>query len=282
MDEQEKLETQQQAEEKKKNWWHPPFYEGLKAVLDPSEDHFRFQDEYRLSKESLRIDVMITKKGEAFPVNHEIAELFKGHNLVEYKPHNDSLGLSDYERGCGYAHLYAAFRNIPRPDITITFAATMHPRKLINYLKKERDLIVRDKGKGVYYIDGDCFPVQIVVCKQNDNLILRSLHDSLEPAELAAALQAFEAARPGVKNVYTERLIMANLESFREVAKMYPDLKERFIEIAEEDGWLEERDMRTAIEMAERMLAKGMSHEDVADITKLSIGKISKLQPMPT
>ena len=36
------------------------------------------------------------------------------------------------------------------------------------------------------------------------------------------------------------------------------------------------------LEMAERMLAKGMSPEDVSEITKLSIGKIKNLQPMPS
>ena len=281
MDEQEKLETQEQTEDKKKNWWHPPFYEGLKAVLDPSEEHFRFQDEYRLSKESLRIDVTVTKKRESFPINHIIAEFFKEYNLIEYKPHNDSFGLCDYERGFGYAHLYAAFRDILRSDITITFAVTMYPRKLIYYLKSERDLKVHDKGKGVYYVEGDSFPVQIIVCKQNDNLILRSLHDSLEPAELAAALQAFEAVRPGVKNVYTERLIMANLDSFREVAKMYPALKERFIEIAEEDGWLEEwgekRDIKTAIEIAKTLLTFGDPVEKVAKATRLPLETVRGL-----
>ena len=136
LDKHENIEEKEQIEDKKKNWWHPPFYEALKAIIDPSEEYFKFQDEYRLSKESLRIDVTVTKKEEVSPINHVIAELFKRHNLVEYKPHNDSFSLSDYEKGFGYAHLYAAFTDVPISDITITFAVTMYPSNLINYLKK--------------------------------------------------------------------------------------------------------------------------------------------------
>ena len=48
---------------------------------------------------------------------------------------------------------------------------------------------------------------------------------------------------------------------------MYPALKERFIEIAEEDGWLKEwgekRDMKTATEIARNLLALGSNRQTV-------------------
>jgi len=69
---------------KLKHWWHAPFFQGLIAVLDPKEEYFNFNDEHRLSKDALRIDVVVSAKNGVIPQNHAISKIFRKHNLFEY------------------------------------------------------------------------------------------------------------------------------------------------------------------------------------------------------
>jgi len=264
-----------QQEDKLKHWWHPPFYQGLIAVLDPTEEALGFQDEHRLSKESLRIDVVVTAKSEVVPANHVLAEQFKGHNLFEYKAHNDTLTVQDYTASIGKGHLYSAFCNVPLDDITVTFVLHKHPRNVIHYLKNVRKFMVEDKENGLFHVSGDVFPVQILVSKKDDNVILRNLHDNLTPAEIVETINAFEKLRPGEKNVYVERIILANLSAYKEALEMYPTLKEAFFEL-EREGWfddLKQKAVSREINRELREVARGLKLNNVplniiADTTK--------------
>ena len=271
LDDQEKQEQQTQ-EEKLKNWWHPPFYQGLIAVLDPTEEYLSFQDEHRLSKEALRIDVIVSANNGTIPKKHDVAKIFKKYNLFEYKAHNDSLTIEDYTASIGKGHLYSAFEKVALSDITITFAVNKYPRNVINYLKNVRNFEVTDNENGLSSVCGDVFPVQILICKKDDNIILRNLHDNLTPAEVYETIHAFEQLRPGEKNVYVERIILSNWNAYKEASRMYPTLKERFLEI-EEEGWLEERDL----ERAKDMLLDGESPEKVSKWLRLSLDKVKAL-----
>ena len=46
------------------------------------------------------------------------------------------------------------------------------------------------------------------------------------------------------RDIYLACIIESNWEIFRKVMKMIPELKERFLEAGEEDGWFSERDMK--------------------------------------
>lgn len=152
------------------------------------------------------------------------------------------LAVEDYIASIGKGHLYAAFEKIPLSDITIAFAVNKYPRNVIMYLKDVRKFIVTDNGNGLYSICGDVFPVQILLCKKDDNIILKNLHDRLTPTEVVETIRAFEKLRPGEKNVYIERIILANWNAYKEASKMYPTWKECVLEI-EKEGWFVERDI---------------------------------------
>jgi len=254
----------QPKEDKIKHWWHPPFYQGLIAVLDPTEEALGFQDEHRLSKESLRIDVVVTPKNGTIPENHVLSKKFKGYNLFEYKAHNDVLTVEDYTACIGKGHLYSAFNKVSLDDITIIFVINKHPRNVIHYLKEVRKFAVDNEVDGLFHVQGDVFPVQILVSKKDDNIILRNLHDDLTPTEVFETINAFEKLRPGEKNVYVERIILANWNAYKEASKMYPTLKERFLEV-EKEGWLDEWGRKRDIEKAKKLILRGYSVEDVAD-----------------
>jgi hypothetical protein len=45
-----------------KIYWHEAFYEALQLELHRYKDFLEFQNEHRLSKEALRVDVSVIKK----------------------------------------------------------------------------------------------------------------------------------------------------------------------------------------------------------------------------
>ena len=71
-----------------KLYWHNAFTEALKAEFKESRNILNFTDEYMLSKESLKIDMVIEKDKNA-RVHKNIGEIFKGHNLFEFKSETD-------------------------------------------------------------------------------------------------------------------------------------------------------------------------------------------------
>ena len=280
LDEHEKQE-QQTEEQKLRNWWHPAFYQATIAILDPTEEFLGFQDEYRLSREALRIDVIVTANNGTIPQNHALAQIFKKYNLFEYKAHNDSLTVSDYIASIGKGHLYSAFKDVPMSDITISFVLNKYPRNVINYLNDVRKFTVTQKDEhGLIYVHGDVFPVQILVCKKDDNIILKNMHDKLTPTEVFETIKAFEKLRPGEKNVYIERIISANLNAYREATKMYPTIKECIVEL-EKEGFFDDihqaRHQARDIETAKKMLQLDIPAEKIAEAMELPLEMVKTL-----
>jgi len=281
LDEHENLEQQTQEEQKLRQWWHPAFVQGLIAVLDPKEESLGFQDEFRLSKEALRIDVIVTANNGTIPENHAMAQIFNKHNLFEYKAHNDSLTISDYIASIGKGHIYSAFKDIPISDITISFVLTKNPRTVLNYLKDVRKFTVAQKDENsLIYVHGDVFPVQILVCKKDDNIILKNMHDKLTPKEVYETIKVFEKIRSGEKNVYVDRIISANWDAYKEASEMYPTLKERVVEL-EKEGWFDEihkaRDQARDIEKAKKMLQLDIPAEKIAVAMELPLEMVKSL-----
>ena len=58
---------------------------------------------------------------------------------------------------------------------------------------------------------------------------------------------------------------------------MYPALKERFIEIAEEDGWLDEKISKELEKVAINFLRLGRPVEEVAEATTLPLETVKGL-----
>ena len=50
--------------------------------------------------------------------------------------------------------------------MTITFVSYKYPMKLMSHLRKERGYLIIEAEKGIYYIQGDYIPIQIIVAPQ--------------------------------------------------------------------------------------------------------------------
>jgi hypothetical protein len=163
-------------------------------------------------------------------------------------------------------------------DITITIVVTKYPQKLVKFLKNERSLQIEYQGNGIFYVVGDIYPVQIVETKKlsDNNLFLKNLRNNLTVVEMKTILHALEDA--GVtdkRDAYLTCIIESNLDIFREVSQMSPEFKTRFLEIAEEDGWLKERDIEKLKKVAIYFLRLGRPVEEVAEATELPLETIN-------
>jgi len=237
---------------KDKVFWHGSFFEGLQLDLHQYRESLSYDKEHELAKEFLIVDVVVIKKTKDVKIDKDIGQILKGHNLVEFKSEKDSFSVRDYNKVLGYAQLYSSFENVPISDITLTIALTMYPKALENYLKTEMNQMIQAKGNGIYYIQGEKFPVQILENKNlsKENLFLRNLRSNLTAEDAAATAQAYanlKVVEP--KNAYLDGIIKANPSAFKEAMFMSAEAREIIMTTAEEIGWLKERDIETARKM---------------------------------
>jgi len=253
--------------------WHDAFFEALQLEFHKHKDSLQFIQNHPLSKEALEMDVLVIKKEKGAVINKNIGKIFRDYNVFEYKGEKTSLPDRDYNKVVAYALLYSSFTPIPVSDITVSFSVTVHPRDLLKYLQDERGFTVEEAGCGIYYIRGDAFPVQILESKllpPDENVFLRNLRSNLSKEEVIKTTKAYTELKPfEKKNVYLDRLIQANQIIFEEAVCMSEEVKQLFFRVAEKGKWFEERDKKTSIEIAIRMLRRNRPIEEVVEDTGL-------------
>ena len=236
-------ETQQKKELLQ---WHPAFYAGLQIDFAEEAKYLEFENEHMLGSKPMQIDVLIIKKESARQIRKNIGQIFRTHNIVEYKSPEDSLTVDDFYKVFGYACFYKSDTEradkIKAGDITVSLVCSRYPRGLLRHLIKERQYQVEPHGAGIYYICGAMFPVQVVVTKQlleGENLWLCNLTNDLGRDDRAwKLLRVYEKHRTetlyqAVMNV----IVRANEERFK-VSGMCEALeelmKDRIEELREE------------------------------------------------
>jgi len=286
-------------EEHGKIYWHDAHHEALQLELYEYEDVLEFVKEHELSKEALRMDTLIIKKVKDVQIKKNIGQIFRGHNVCEFKSEKDNFDYWDYQKVMGYAHMYAAFEKVPMTDITVSISLTIFPRDLVKSLENDHGYTIVDNGNGIYYLHGMEIPVQILESKNlsaDENLFLRNLRSNVTSEDMRKIMQTYNEHRFfDRRNVFLDRISSANKQSYKEAVSMLTEsMREIFLEGADEYGWLDARDKRieekaaqkAAQAFAQRMLLRGFSIEDVAEDTELSVGAVieiaNQLQELPT
>ena len=104
--------------------WHPGFYGAAELEFLSNKGDLEFQREFNLSKEPLRMDLLIIKKLSDIRIKNEIGHIFRRFNVVEYKNPDDALSIDDYYKTVGYACLYKGLGEtvdqIPADELTIS------------------------------------------------------------------------------------------------------------------------------------------------------------------
>ena len=171
--------------------WHPGFYGGLELELKDYKDYLKFESEYYLSKEPLKIDMLIIEKISDVKIDNQICHIFKKHNIIEYKSPTDGLTIDDYYKTLGYAYLYKGLGKtvdeIPLNELTVTLVRDKYPDKLIKTITKYGGS-VNNVYPGIYYISGLVnTPSQIVVTSELDSKlhsVLKLLSDNVQKRDL--------------------------------------------------------------------------------------------------
>ncbi|MCL1918566.1 MAG: 3-isopropylmalate dehydrogenase [Peptococcaceae bacterium] len=279
--------------------WYDAFFEAIQLELREYKDSLIFEDEHQLSKEALIMDVLIIKKAKDVQIDKNIGRIFRTHNIFEYKSETDSLSISDYHKVLAYGLLYSSFEQVPLSDITISFAFTKHPRELVKYLKNERNLIIEDKNNGLYYIQGDIVPIQLIERKKlskEDNLFLKNLGSQLSAEDILNTICVYRKQTPFIeKNAYLNRILEANKMTLKEAFKMRTTFEilweaaeeagrivdfEKMVEARVEERFEERVEVRVekqAKEIAKKLLLSGESIQKVSELTNLPLETVKAL-----
>jgi hypothetical protein len=159
--------------------WHPGFYGAAELELVRNKEELEFEREYNLSKEPLRVDLLIVKKRENVEIENEIGRIFKKFNVLEYKSPDDGMTIDDYFKTVGYACLYKGLGEtvnaVPAEELTVSLFRETYPREMMEALEK-LGAVIEEKFPGIYYVSEiGPFNTQVVVTGQ----LSRESHSSL-------------------------------------------------------------------------------------------------------
>jgi hypothetical protein len=254
--------------------WHPAFVQAVRLELEQYKDILEFIPEFQLTSEPLRIDLAVIKKLKNIPIEKNIAAIFRSENLLEYKSPDDHVSIADFYKVYGYACLYASLNAVPITEITISFVESRKPKKLLKHLKEVRNYRVEEKSAGIYLVEGDIIPIQIIDSRElsgEENLWLKGLSRDLEIGAAVNILKAGrEKAKGGALGAYMEVILNANAGVFMEVGKMR-DGSLTFDDVLVELGLTAKWKAEGREEVARNALAKGLPLETIEEITGLDI-----------
>ena len=283
--------------------WHPAFVEALQLELEDYRDHLEFFPEYQLSSEPLKIDCVVIKKAKGVEIKKNIAAIFRGVNIVEYKSPGDYVSVSDFYKVYGYACLYAYLNKTQITDMTISFVESRNPRRLLAHLRKIRGYTVEESQKGIYTVSGDILPIQIIDSRwleAEENLWLRGLGRGLNTAMVVSVVNAAALKPKDTRlDAYIDVVFRANNEVLEELIRMSNSAKtlEEVLEstgiFAKRDAMAEERAKERAVELAvelaeareearalaiaKKMVEAGYPLETVVSMTSLEPEKVQEL-----
>jgi hypothetical protein len=209
--------------------WHPAFYAAAGLELHENIEELEFKPEYSLSKEPIRIDLLIQKDG-AGAIKNEIGHILRKYNVIEYKSPLDGMSIDDFAKTLGYALLYKGYGEtvdkVPMRELTISMFRAGHPGKLFAALRREGYEIIK-KYPGIYYVTNNLpIPAQIVVINEltpETHSSLRILTDQADIEDVKRFLtQAGKMKEPGERNnidAVLQASVAANYELYENVRR---------------------------------------------------------------
>ena len=211
--------------------WHPAFYGAAELELQENINELEIIPEYNLSKEPIRIDLLITKnKNKATSIKNEIGHIMRTYNIIEYKSPDDGMTVDDFYKTLGYACLYKGYgesvNQIPIDEITISLFREVYPREMFKELEKS-GLEISEQYPGIYYVTGNIpVPAQVIVTSRlspENHSSLRILSVNADKADVErflryARLLSNQGDRNNVDAVL-QASVSANFELYEEVRR---------------------------------------------------------------
>ena len=197
--------------------WHPGFCSAMELEFLRYKDLLDFNREFPLSKEPLRIDLLMIKKIKDVVLDIDIGRLFKTYNIIEYKSPKDGLTIDDYIKTVGYAYLYkglgATVDAVPLSELTATIVRDTEPTELFKKIQRKGGSIV-EKYPGVYYINGVVsIPTQFILTSslsKDFHVCLRVLSNKASEDDIKRFIE--------IANTFTEPIDKQNADAVMNVS----------------------------------------------------------------
>lgn len=219
--------------------WHPVFSAVFRIELAPELKRMQMEAEHLLAKKPLQIDILVVKKKKEEKIQKNIGQIFRTHNIIEYKSPDDYLSIHDFYKIYGYACLYQSDTEkdceIDPEEITITFVCNHYPGKMLEHIRKVRGMTVKKHEEGIYHLLGDAIPMQLIITKElskEKNFWMQSLRKDLKSGgEIRALLERYEENKDeSCYQAVMDVISRANWKEFEEERAMCDALKELFAE----------------------------------------------------
>ena len=210
--------------------WHPAFCAAAGLEFHEDIERLELKPEYNLSKEPIRIDLLIIKEESDRRIKNEIGHIMKKYNVIEYKSPEDALTIDDFYKTVGYACLYKGYGEhvdaVPINELTVSIFRATRPEKMFLTLQKYGHKI-EEKYPGIYYVTEHLpFPVQIIVTQElepGEHRSLRILSNHAKKEDVEGFLKKAEEMnmprdRQNVEAVL-QVSVKANDELYREIRR---------------------------------------------------------------
>lgn len=227
--------------------WHPAFYGAAELELRENKEELEFHQEYNLSKEPLRVDLLVVRKLANVQVKNEIGHIFRQYNIVEYKSPGDGLSIDTFYKTVGYACFYKGLGKtedaIPIQEMSISFFREAYPGKLFTKLES-LGMEIKNPYPGIYYIrQWQAMPdIQIVVTGVVDpekHPALRVLSRNVKEEDARAFVQeASKLTEPEDRNnvdAVLDASVAANRELYETIRRDDPFMCEALRELMKDE-----------------------------------------------
>ena len=196
--------------------WHREFERILRIEAEPYGGDVQITAEHTLGVDPPRADFLILddRKRMMRESGKGIFQIFREHNIVEYKNPNDVLDGRTLRKTCGYANLYISAAghagDVPEGGVSVSVFRAVKPRALFS--KLEGDGMLEPSGTpGVYKVKGMTdLPFQIVITDElegGEYAAYRALSDHAAEQDMEALVRAGQEARKAeVRERYLELL----------------------------------------------------------------------------
>lgn len=282
--------------------WHPAFVAALHIEFEDEMDVLEIESEHQLGKKPMQIDILVIKKTEETAIRKNIGRIFRKYNVIEYKSPEDSLSINDFYKVYAYTCFLQSdtrtVNEIRSDDLTITYVCNHYPREMIKKLENNRKLRAVEKADGIYYLEGDEFPIQVIVTKElsrKDNYWMQNLRNDLKAGtEIESLAERYEKKKQEPYYQAVMDLIMrANWEQMEEERKMCDAFRELFAEDfkrAEEEGLKRgmeqglERGLEQGLERGIyytkkilKLFSEGLPVEQIAEKEGVSVERVNQI-----
>lgn len=267
--------------------WHPAFDAALQIELSDEAEYLEFEPEHLISKKPMQIDVLV-KNNKRIKIKKNIGRIFRQYNIIEYKSPEDKLSIDDFYKVYGYTCIYKSdvkeIDSIAAEELTITFVCYHYPVKMLDKLKKDRGITVREVERGIYYLLGDNIPIQLLVIpklSKENNYWLNNLRNNLKSGgELLQFIEEYEKNKKSkLYQELADTIMRANWKELREEQKMCEALRELFADDLRESE-LRGRNagkIESVIQKTIKKYKKGCTVEETADMLEESVGMIEQI-----